>query len=279
MRSIKQPWLVATLLLLFVVVNLKVPYPAGASLLSDLRLDSCTLADGTTRYTWSAEITRMPTQYIIQPGAQCVPLWPEMLDSSKQIIRIPLANGTYYTIQIEIPKLIELPYVGKPVPVNPPVETPPAELVVPVTPQPEPVIPVPIEPDTSPEVLTANERQMLELVNSEREKSGLPPLVPDMRLAELARLKSQDMITNGYFAHQSPTYGSPFDMMKEAAITYKTAGENLAGAWNVERAHTSLMNSPGHRRNILNPAFTHIGIGIIEGGPYGLMVTQMFIGI
>jgi uncharacterized YkwD family protein len=119
---------------------------------------------------------------------------------------------------------------------------------------------------------------MIDLVNQERAKAGLEPLAVDMRLVVLAREKAQDMIDRGYFSHQSPTYGSPFDMMKAAGITYRTAGENIAGAPTVERAHTALMNSEGHRRNILNPAFDHIGIGIVEGGPYGLMLSQMFTG-
>jgi uncharacterized YkwD family protein len=126
--------------------------------------------------------------------------------------------------------------------------------------------------------MTAKEQEMLNLVNQERAKAGLNPLEPDMELVKLARMKAQDMIDNGYFAHQSPTYGSPFDMMRSAGITYRTAGENLAGAGTVQRAHTALMNSDGHRRNILNPAFDHVGIGIIEGGPYGLMCVQMFTG-
>ena len=99
-----------------------------------------------------------------------------------------------------------------------------------------------------------------------------------MRLVSLARQKSQDMITNNYFGHQSPTYGSPFDMMKKAGVTYRTAGENLAGASTVQQAHSGLMNSSGHRANILNPNFTHIGIGMVRGGRYGAMWTQMFIG-
>jgi len=119
---------------------------------------------------------------------------------------------------------------------------------------------------------------MVDLVNEERAKQGLPALQVDMRLVVLARRKAQDMVDKNYFSHQSPTYGSPFDMMKAAGITYRTAGENLAGASTVERAHTALMNSEGHRRNILSPAFDHIGIGIIEGGPYGLMICQMFTG-
>lgn len=126
--------------------------------------------------------------------------------------------------------------------------------------------------------LTDEEQKMLELVNKERERAGLSPLVADQSLTRLARLKSRDMIEKDYFSHTSPTYGTPFDMMKEAGVKYMTAGENLAGDSTVERAHTGLMNSEGHRRNILNPSFKKIGIGIIEGGPYGLMFTQMFTG-
>lgn len=100
----------------------------------------------------------------------------------------------------------------------------------------------------------------------------------NMDLVRIARLKSTDMIQKNYFDHTSPTYGSPFDMMNKAGIAYRTAGENLAGASTVTIAHTNLMNSPGHRANILNPAFTEIGIGIIDGGPYGKMFTQEFIG-
>lgn len=146
-------------------------------------------------------------------------------------------------------------------------------------PAPEPEPPKQEEPETpSATGLTEMEQQMLDLVNAERAKVGAQPLAADMRLTEQARLKSQDMIDKGYFSHQSPTYGSPFDQMKAAGITYRTAGENLAGAPSVKSAHDNLMLSDGHRRNILNPAFDHVGIGIIEGGPYGIMFTQMFIG-
>ena len=94
---------------------------------------------------------------------------------------------------------------------------------------------------------------------------------------ELARLKSQDMIDLNYFSHTSPTYGSPFDMMRQPGrIPWR--GES-GRAFTVERAHNALMQSDGHRRNILNPAFTHIGVGISKGGSYGMMFTQMFIGL
>lgn len=146
-------------------------------------------------------------------------------------------------------------------------------------PAPAPVPSVPSQPAPTPvSGLTQAEQQMLNLVNQERTSRGLRALQADLEVTRLARLKSQDMINLGYFAHQSPTYGSPFDMMRSAGVTYRTAGENLAGAASVERAHNALMNSPGHRANILNPNYTHIGIGAISGGRYGMMFTQMFVG-
>lgn len=145
-------------------------------------------------------------------------------------------------------------------------------------PSPQPVpepIPAPQPPAPG---LTADERSMVDLVNQERAAVGLPPLQVDMELVKLARLKSQDMVTHNYFAHESPTYGSPFAMMDRAGISYRYAGENLAGAPTVAQAHRALMASPGHRANILNRNFTHVGIGIAKGGPYGYMYTQMFVG-
>jgi len=122
------------------------------------------------------------------------------------------------------------------------------------------------------------EAEMLHYINEARQKEGLALLKKAPQLVEVARLKSHDMIKNNYFSHTSPTYGSPFDMMKQFGISYRTAGENLAGAYSVKAAHEALMNSPTHKKNILNPSFTHIGIGIVKGGPYGIMFTQMFVG-
>lgn len=138
-------------------------------------------------------------------------------------------------------------------------------------PQPDP------KPQPAPVGLTADEARMLKLVNLEREQRGLKPLQIDMAVTAEARKKSQDMIAKNYFGHTSPTYGTPFQQMSQAGISYRAAGENLAGAPTVDRAHTSLMNSDGHRANILNPIYTHVGIGIVDGGPYGQMYTQMFI--
>jgi uncharacterized YkwD family protein len=122
------------------------------------------------------------------------------------------------------------------------------------------------------------EAEMLALLNAERIKAGLPALKVDAELTRLARLKAADMIQNGYFSHNSPTYGSPFEMMKAAGVSYKAAGENLAGAGTVAIAHSSLMASPGHRANILRSEFSHVGVGVVKGGPYGYMFVQLFVG-
>ncbi len=149
------------------------------------------------------------------------------------------------------------------------------------TPQPTPTPkpdPQPTPDPTPTPGLTADEQKMVNLINQERAKAGLAPLTVDLRLVELARMKSQDMITNNYFSHTSPTYGDPFQMMTKAGVSYRTAGENLAGARTVDQAHSALMNSAGHRQNILNPNYNKVGVGIATGGPYGSMYTQLFIG-
>jgi len=122
----------------------------------------------------------------------------------------------------------------------------------------------------------AYEAAMLEMVNKERLKNGLKPLRADPELVPVARAHSQDMFTRGYFAHVDLEGKNPFERMRAANIRFTAAGENLALAQTVEIAHTNLMNSPGHRANILNPAFGRVGIGILDGGFYGLMISQEF---
>ena len=156
--------------------------------------------------------------------------------------------------------------------------TPQPVVKQPTTQQPTTQQPSTSQTQTTSAGLTAAEQQMLNLVNQERAKAGLKPLQADAQLTKLARMKSQDMVNKGYFSHNSPTYGSPFDMMKTYGVSYRTAGENIAGNQSVQAAHTALMNSSGHRANILNASYTHVGIGIVEGGPYGMMFTQMFVG-
>ena len=121
----------------------------------------------------------------------------------------------------------------------------------------------------------AYEAEVVRLVNIERAKKGLSPLVEDWQLSRVARYKSQDMRDLGYFSHTSPTYGSPFQMMKSFGISYRTAGENIArGYKSPADVVIGWMNSSGHRANILSPSFTHIGVGYEQDGNYW---TQMFI--
>jgi uncharacterized protein YkwD/uncharacterized membrane protein required for colicin V production len=120
------------------------------------------------------------------------------------------------------------------------------------------------------------EWQMLELVNHERTSRGLKPLTLDPELTPVARAHSADMFARGYFSHYTPDGEDPFDRMREADVKFRTAGENLALAPTLQLAHTGLMNSPGHRANILNPNFGRVGIGIMSGGRRGIMVSQEF---
>lgn len=119
---------------------------------------------------------------------------------------------------------------------------------------------------------------MLGLINAARAQQGLRPLVMDPVLRDLARRKSMDMATHEYFSHDSPRLGGLMDLLAGAGVDYRYAGENLAAAPTVSSAHQALMNSPGHRENILNPQFTHVGIGVVRDGPSELLVTQIFVG-
>ncbi|MBD0375809.1 MAG: CvpA family protein [Flavisolibacter sp.] len=128
----------------------------------------------------------------------------------------------------------------------------------------------------SPKVREDLEAKMLDLVNEERRKEGLQPLKADPELAVVARAHSRDMFARSYFSHITPEGKSPFDRMRTAGVRFLTAGENLALAQTLSIAHTGLMNSPGHRANILNKSFGRVGIGVLDGGMYGLMITQNF---
>ena len=130
--------------------------------------------------------------------------------------------------------------------------------------------------ETNANDLNQFEQQVVELTNQERSKHGLQPLQVDQALSKVAREKSRDMATNNYFAHNSPTYGSPFDMMNQFEIDYRTAGENIAkGQRSPQQVVNAWMNSEGHRANILNGNYTHIGVGYVEQGNHW---TQQFIG-
>jgi uncharacterized protein YkwD len=120
------------------------------------------------------------------------------------------------------------------------------------------------------------EIKMIELVNKDRAEEGLPPLKRDQELTKVGREHSRDMFARGYFSHVTPDGKDPFDRMKANDIHFLTAGENIALAQTISIAEYGFMHSPGHRANILNPAFRHIGIGILDGGIFGLMISQEF---
>jgi len=123
--------------------------------------------------------------------------------------------------------------------------------------------------------VNAFEQEVVKLTNAERTKAGLAPFQTDDKLMAAAREKSQDMQSKNYFSHTSPTFGSPFDRMKALGISYKSAGENIAqGQRTPQEVVQAWMDSPGHRANILNGSFTHIGVGYVKAGNYW---TQQFI--
>ncbi|KOS61603.1 hypothetical protein FJQ98_12730 [Lysinibacillus agricola] len=130
-------------------------------------------------------------------------------------------------------------------------------------------------PSTTTSDVNAFEQEVVKLTNAERTKAGLAPFKTDDQLMAAAREKSQDMQSKNYFSHTSPTFGSPFDRMKALGISYKSAGENIAqGQRTPQEVVQGWMNSPGHRANILNEKFTHIGVGYVKSGNYW---TQQFI--
>ncbi len=198
--------------------------------------------------------------------------WYVIQMDDNQIGAIDAENATPIVKEKNIPRVEQTPQVR---------QQPLQQQVQPERAQPqeqrEPVQETPVPQATNLNKLSAQEQEMVNLVNGERTKNGLPALKVDLEVARVAEVKSQDMADNNYFSHNSPTYGSPFDMMKSFGVNYLHAGENLAGNSTVQRAHEALMNSSGHRQNILNPDFTYIGIGIRPSDKYGYLFTQMFI--
>ena len=173
-----------------------------------------------------------------------------------------------------MPGVAEASWYWKPEYANIPTATNPSATTPPAT-TPAPSTPPAVTPPASG--LTKDESTIFTLINQDRAKAGVGPLAINMTLVALARMKSQDILDNNYFAHTSPTYGTAFDMMKKAGIKYVTAGENLAKARDATWAHMRLMASEGHQQNILNPAFDEVGIGVVPY-TYGVIVTEMFIG-
>ena len=126
--------------------------------------------------------------------------------------------------------------------------------------------------------MTTDEKEVFELINNQRTQNGLSALKLDTETLRVARIKAQDMVDNNYFSHNSPTYGSPFQMLNSFKISYKTAGENIAGNSSNSAAVTAWMNSSGHKANILNSSFNYTGIGVVKGSKYGKIYVQLFLG-
>jgi len=174
----------------------------------------------------------------------------------------------YFTVQ---------PQVKAPTKVVPTKATPAKATPVKAT----PTKATPVKATTAP-ALSADsklEKEVFTLVNQERAKQGLAALKENVELSKVARTKSEDMAKNNYFSHTSPTYGSPFDMMKQFGITYTAAGENIAmGQPTATSVMNGWMNSPGHRANILSKDFTEIGVGLAKNANGSIYWTQDFIG-
>ena len=131
---------------------------------------------------------------------------------------------------------------------------------------------------TTSSSMNTNEKEVFDLINKQRTNNGLKALTVDEELQRVARIKAQDMVDNNYFSHNSPTYGTPFQMLNSFKISYKTAGENIAGNSTNSGAVNSWMNSSGHKANILNSNYNYTGIGVVNSSKYGRIFVQLFVG-
>lgn len=192
---------------------------------------------------------------------------------------VGLSHGNY--LDVSWPKPDPAP-TSQPEPTpKPPAPEPEPEPEPTPEPTPEPAPepePEPTPEPGPPEDISQDEQALLDLVNRARSDAGVGPLKFDAELMRIARIKAKEMVDKNYFSHDSPTYGSPIDMMKQFGISFRTAGENIAGNRTVQGAFNAWMNSEGHRRNILNGKFNYTGIGIVDSPTYGKILVQMFIG-
>ena len=127
--------------------------------------------------------------------------------------------------------------------------------------------------------LTSEECELLSLINAERKKNNLPEFQIDEKVQNVARLKAEDLVQNNYFSHISPTYGTPFEMLKSNSINYKTASENIAGNSSLSDAVNSWLSSDSHRKNILSNDYNYTGIAVVDSIAYGKIIVELFVGI
>ncbi|NLP29582.1 MAG: hypothetical protein GX363_00440 [Clostridiales bacterium] len=177
---------------------------------------------------------------------------------------------------VEKPKA---PAVKKPAPAPEKPKAPVAEKPAPAPEKPKTPAPQKPEPPANEAAATGSyEAKVVDLVNKERAAQGLSPLKYNAELSKVARVKAEDMRDKNYFSHTSPTYGSPFDMMKSFGIKYRAAGENIAKGYRTpESVMDGWMNSPGHKANIMSPDFTEIGVGYVTDSRGTGYWVQMFI--
>lgn len=189
-------------------------------------------------------------------------------------VKVPRYLNSYFdkifgTSPSETPAPVPQPEEQQPIPTPEP---------KPQVPEPKPQVPEPKPTPSTPSApagLSASEDWMFNKINEERAKAGVRPLIRDPELDRIARIKSQDLVDNNYFAHESPTYGSVSNILRSFGYSFRGAGENLAKSQSAEISHYRLMASDGHRSNILYSAYTHVGIGVVRYKS-GVMVTQIF---
>lgn len=126
--------------------------------------------------------------------------------------------------------------------------------------------------------LTSDESELLSIINAERQKNNLPNLEIDEQLQNVAKLKANDIVQNNYFSHISPTFGTPFEMLKSHNIAYKTASENIAGNSNIKSAFDAWISSDSHKENILSNDYNYTGIAVVDSIAYGKIIVELFIG-
>ena len=124
---------------------------------------------------------------------------------------------------------------------------------------------------------SSSEQTLYQLLNQDRARYGLNPLILDEELCRIARIKSQDMVDNGYFAHLSPTYGNVRSMLNSFGVSYRSAGENIARSRSVYHSNAAFLSSEGHRRNMLSSSYTHVGIGVVVNAHGHVTVTEIFV--
>lgn len=191
---------------------------------------------------------------------------------NKQTLTGEADAKTYTTIQTQYKNnpVQPKPDTKPTTPTNPPTPVTPSKPEQPQNPGADAQVPLPAG-------LTAEEKEMVQLVNQVRTSRGLAPYQVDMQLENVARVKAQEMVNKGYFSHTSPTYGSPFQMMDTFGIRYLAAAENIAQNYSVSSAHQMFMNSSGHKANIMSPTYDYVAVAVVNGGPYGKTFVQMFL--